>query len=90
VPDARFSAILDCGDEAGAALAAIRSPVEAIVFSGRPDVARRLADIARQHGVRLETTLPAAALDLGAEFFASPESIAQRCAEALASHRPLR
>ena len=57
-PEARCSAILDCGDQAGAALAAIRAQVEGVVFTGRPDVARRLADIARQHGVRFDTTRP--------------------------------
>jgi acyl-CoA reductase-like NAD-dependent aldehyde dehydrogenase len=82
-PEARFSTILDCGDQAGAALAAIRAQVEAVVFTGRPDVAHRLADIARQHGVRLETTAPAAALDLGGDFFASPESVEQRCFDLL-------
>jgi hypothetical protein len=79
VPDGRFSAILDCGKEAGAALAAIRAQIEAVVFTGRPDVARRLADIARQHGVRLQTTRPVTALDLGADFFASAATIEQRC-----------
>jgi hypothetical protein len=82
-PDARFSAILDCGDQAGAALAAIRAQIEGVIFTGRADVASRLADIARQHGVRLETTRPAAALDLSADFFASAESVQQRCAETL-------
>ena len=82
-PDARFSAILDCGGQAGAALAAIRAQIEAIVFTGREDVARRLTDIARQHGVRLETTRPAAALDVGVDFFASAESVEQRCADIL-------
>ena len=82
-PKARCSAILDCGEEAGAALAAIRARVEGIVFTGRADVARRLADIARQHGVRLETGRPTAALDLGPDFFASAELIEQRCAELL-------
>jgi hypothetical protein len=81
VPDARFSAILDCGDQAGAALAAIRAQIERVIFTGRADVANRLADIARQHGVRLETTRPAAALDLGAEFFASAERVEQCCAD---------
>jgi hypothetical protein len=81
VPDARFSAILDCGDHAGAALAAIRAQIEAVVFTGRADVASRLADIARQHGVRLETTRPAAVLDLSTDFFATAESVEQRCAE---------
>lgn len=83
VPDARFSVLLDCGDNVGAALAAIRSEIEAVVFTGRADVARRLADIARQHGVRLETVRPASALDLGADFFASPDSIERRCADFL-------
>ena len=40
-------ALLDCGDDAGAAQGALRAGVEAIVFSGRADVAERLADIAR-------------------------------------------
>jgi hypothetical protein len=83
VPDARFSAILDCGDQAGAALAAIRAQIERVIFTGRADVASRLADIARQHGVRLESIRPAAALDLSADFFASAESVEQRCADIL-------
>jgi hypothetical protein len=83
VPDALFSAVLDCGDEPGAALAAIRAQVEAVVFAGRSDVARRLADIARQHRVRLKTTRSAAALDLGEDFFAPAETIEQRCFDLL-------
>jgi len=83
VPDARFSALLDCGDNVGAALAAIRAEGEGVVFTGRPDVARRLADIARQHGVRVETERPAAALDLATDFFSSQEQIERRCAEFL-------
>lgn len=83
VPGASFSALLDCSDSAGAALAAIRSEVERVLFTGRADVARRLADIARQHGVRLETARPTPALDLGDDFFASPEKIEQRCRELL-------
>jgi hypothetical protein len=82
-PGARFSALLDCGDNVGAALSAIRAEIASVVFTGRQDVARRLADIARQHGVRLETSRPAAALDLGADFFASPDSAEQRCVEFL-------
>jgi hypothetical protein len=83
VPEARFSALLDCGDNAAAALASIRSEVEAVVFTGRADVAWRLADIARQHGVRLETARPATALDLAEDFFAAPEIVERRCAEFL-------
>src|SRR5829696_710484 len=58
VPAARFTALLDCGDDAGAAQAAIRAGIEAIVFTGRPDAAERLADIAAQAGLRLMTTRP--------------------------------
>ena len=83
VPDAQFEALLDCGDDIGAALAAIRSEIEGVVFTGRPDVAHRLADIARQHGVRLFTEHPPVALDLGAEFFAVPEVLERRCARVL-------
>jgi len=84
VPEARFSALLDCGDDVGAALAAIRSEIEGVVFTGRADVARRLADIARQHGVNFVTDRPEAALDLGEDFFASPEILERRCLEILA------
>jgi hypothetical protein len=83
VPEARCSALLDCGDNIGAALAAIRAEVEGILFTGRADVAVRLADIARQHGVGFETERPAAALDLGEDFFASQEEVERRCAEFL-------
>ena len=83
VPKGRFSALLDCGDSVGAALAAIRGEIEGVVFTGRPDVARRLADIAREHGVRFETNRPQGALDLGADFFASQEGLERRCAEFL-------
>jgi len=83
VPEARFSALLDCGDNVGAALAAIRSEIEGVVFIGRPDVAGRLADIARQHGVRFETDRWASALDLGEDFFVSGDSVERRCAEFL-------
>jgi delta 1-pyrroline-5-carboxylate dehydrogenase len=85
VPKAVFSALLDCGDQPGAALAAIRAQVESVIFTGRGDVARRLADIAAQHGVRLVTGRPTARLDLGDDFFAAETAIEQRCADFLAS-----
>jgi hypothetical protein len=83
VPQARFSALLDCGENVGATLAAIRAEVEGVVFIGRQDVGRRLADIATQHRVRFETSRPAPALDLGEDFFASREGLERRCAEFL-------
>ena len=81
VPDARRSSFLDCGDNVGAALAAIRAEVEGVIFTGRQGVAHRLADIARQHGVRFETKRPADALDLAEDFFASVEEVERRSAE---------
>ena len=83
VPQARFAALLDCGDNVGAALAAIRAEIEGVVFTGRADVTRRLADIAGQHGVRLVTDRPGAAFDLGEDFFASQESLEQLCIDLL-------
>jgi len=83
VPEACFSTLLDCGDNVGAALAAIRSEIEGVVFTGRTDVARRLADIAHQHGVRFVTERPLAPLDLGDDFFASSEILEQRCTDLL-------
>ena len=80
VPDARCSSLLDCGDNVGAVLAAIRSEVEGVVFTGRPDAAHRLANIARQHGVRFETERPPDALDLAEDFFASQGDLERRCA----------
>jgi delta 1-pyrroline-5-carboxylate dehydrogenase len=87
VPEARFSAFLDCGDNVCAVLATIRAEVEGVVFTGRTDVARRFADIARQHGVSVETGRPAVALDLVEDFFASQEDLERRCAEFLGQTR---
>jgi acyl-CoA reductase-like NAD-dependent aldehyde dehydrogenase len=85
VPAARCTALLDCGDDAGAAMAAIRAGIPAVVFTGHADVARRLADIAVQAGARLITERPQPALDLGDPFFADDETVRRRCAEILAS-----
>ena len=84
VPDARFSAFLDCGDQPGAALAAIRAEIEGIIFTGRADVAARLADIAHQHGVGFLTERAVATLDLERDFFASEAESEERCAVVLA------
>ena len=83
VPEASCSSVLDCGDNRGATLAALRSEVEGVVFTGRADVARRLADIASQYRVRFVTKRPVPALDLGNDFFAAPEILERRCAELL-------
>lgn len=85
VPAAECTVLIDCGDDAGAAQAAIRAGIEGIVFTGRADVAERLADIATHYGARLLTVRPQAALDLAAAFFTAPETLRRRCAEILAS-----
>jgi len=89
VPAAPFIAMLDCGDDAGAAQGAIRAGIEAVIYIGRADVAARLAAIAAASGVRLLTARPAAALDLGDWFFADGETLRRQCAEHLASLRAI-
>ncbi len=85
VPAAQCTALIDCGDDAGAAMAAIVAGIEGVVFTGRADVAARLAGIASRGGTSLVTAPPVAALDLGAEFFAAPETLRRRVADVLAS-----
>lgn len=84
VPAAHFTALLDCADDAGAAQAAIRAGSVAIVFTGRADVARRLADIAGRRGIGFVTKRPEPALDLVDLFFAAPDELRRRCGDAFA------
>jgi hypothetical protein len=84
VPEARFSVLLDCDAEAGPVLAALRAGIGGIVFTGRSDVAYRLAAIARRRGARLVTARPEDALDLGSDFFATEPRLVALCAVFLA------
>ena len=59
VPDADSRSLLDCANEPGMALAAIREGVEAVTITGNADMLRRVGDIARQSGVALHTPAPA-------------------------------
>jgi hypothetical protein len=54
VPRARFIAILDCGEEAGSALAAIDAGITRIRVHLGDEAYRRLAAIAAQRGCKLE------------------------------------
>jgi len=63
VPGARSLAVLDCGGRPGDVMAALREGCEAVRFRGEPELAAKLADMARQSGARLLTTLEIA-LDL--------------------------
>ena len=49
-PKAKFTAILDCGDAPGYALAALRAGCKSICFRGKPAVAAKIKAIARQYG----------------------------------------
>jgi hypothetical protein len=89
----KSAALIDCGDDAGAAQAALRSGIEAIVFSGPDETLERLADIARQRGCRVLRERPFQALDLGDDFFAPPETLRRRvlavlCSDTAANHGP--
>ena len=84
VPEARCKTRLDCADDAGAAQSAIRAGVEALIFTGRADVAARLADIAGQRGIEVVSKRPAATLDLAEFFFADSDHLSRRCRDVLA------
>jgi len=59
-PDADLTAILDCGDRGGDALAALKAGAACIVFTGHPDAGRRLAAIAAETGARILDARPTA------------------------------
>ena len=58
------AAVLDCADEAGTALGALRHGLKRVRFTGNPEAAGRLAEIARALGAEIETGPAPAALDL--------------------------
>jgi len=84
VPTADAVFMLHCGDDAGAAQSALRAGIETVIFTGRADVAERLASIAYAKGGRLLTTRPEASFDLGRWFFADAETLRRHCAARLA------
>ncbi len=57
-PSVEMAAVLDCADRPGDALGALSAGIAALLFTGRADVAARLADIAARSGTRLLTNLP--------------------------------
>jgi hypothetical protein len=52
--------VIDCGDDAGLAMAALREGCRRLAFSGSEEVAHKLAEMAEQLGAELrhETTAP--------------------------------
>lgn len=65
-PDLRIDAVLDCGDSPGLVLAAFRRSVEVVLFTGSPEVRKKLETIAEACGARVEREA-APALDLAGE-----------------------
>jgi hypothetical protein len=63
-PGCTVSAILDCGDEPGTVLAALRAGLRRVRFTGAEETATRLREIAEQYGAVIEAAATAAALDL--------------------------
>lgn len=63
-PDADVTALLDCGDDAGLALNALRHGLKVIRLKAADPVLARVADIAGQLGATLDPTPDAPALDL--------------------------
>ncbi|MCW9040408.1 MAG: hypothetical protein OQJ76_07920 [Rhodospirillales bacterium] len=62
-PNAIFTAVLDCSDDPGMALNALRHGVKAIRFAGPEEVKVKIADIAAQSGATIKSSIPGA-LDL--------------------------
>ena len=57
-PDLAVSGVLDCADDAGHAMAALRAGIEAIVFSGDDGVADKLAAMAEASDALVRRTRP--------------------------------
>ncbi|WP_247893874.1 hypothetical protein [Azospirillum endophyticum] len=57
-PGLDVTGLLDCGDRAGEAQGALAAGVPNLLFTGRPEAARRLAAIAEAGGATLLTACP--------------------------------
>jgi hypothetical protein len=65
-PAVALTAIVDCGEEPGTVLAALRVGLKHIRFAGQAEARAKLAALARAQGAVLEEAAPDAVLDLGA------------------------
>jgi hypothetical protein len=63
-PGVAAAAVLDCADEAGTTLGALRAGIKRVRFTGADEVRERLAAIAAQLGATIEGGEPPPALDL--------------------------
>jgi len=79
-PRAEVRIALDCADDAGRAMAALRSGWQRLAFSGRADVRARIAGMAEAQGAMLIESHTGPVLDLAGE--AAPEAaLARRLAD---------
>jgi len=63
-PEVSVSAVLDCADEAGTVLLALRHGLKRVRFTGNAAARKRLQAIAAELGAEIETGRRPAALDL--------------------------
>ena len=75
-PQAEVRIALDCADDAGAAMAALRCGWRRLAFGGRADVRARIAGMAEAQGARLIESHRGPVLDLAGE--AAPEAALAR------------
>jgi hypothetical protein len=75
-PTVTVAAVLDCADEAGTVLNALRHGLKRVRFTGSAAALKRLRDIAGQLDAEIETGEPPPALDLLHE--ADPEAACRR------------
>lgn len=68
--------VVDCGDDAGLVLAALRTGCREIAYDGPAETASRLTEIAHRTGARLHASPPPRALDLA--FDDGPDEIRHR------------
>lgn len=69
-PGLEVAGLIDCGDRAGEAQGALAAGLPLVLFTGRPDMADRLAAIAAARGAALLTDCPPV-LDLAARISAA-------------------
>ena len=62
--DVATTGVLDCADEAGTAMAALRAGIPCVRFTGDEATRARLDEMARPIGARVEGETPSATLDL--------------------------
>ncbi len=63
-PGAAYDAVVDCADEPGTALAALRAGVRRVAFAGGDEAGQKLAEIAAAMNAAIENGTAAPALDL--------------------------